>query len=420
MDVDISTLVKNHDENKTFILVKLSESFSNAIQEYSAAQQQQHQQQHQQQYQQHHQKQQHQQQHLSHHQQHQQHKHQHQHNNSSFKSSSSSSLTSYPPPKHTLSSSKTLNNKRPKLQHSVNDSTSTLSNYSNISNQNNSHNNNVAPTIKFRQDGARGTIKFPNGKCYDFSLEQSDNSVECIKQTKKKWESVGKMACCLHVKGKDDVYQRTRTKMEAAEQEKRKYCTKLLDNNSKSNNSSSINMNNNSSSNNNNTNTNNNNNIINNISSNNINNNISTNNNSNNNNNHVNLSKYPDITDVKQLKKYKADFDKDYEEYQNLHGYLHRIEERFKKLRESLEQSVVGSPEWESAKEHIFDEYERVKSDSNFHRARSKYKQLYNKLAHIKKKIFQFKRQQKDKFNTNHTSSRPRQYFNNKNSKKKP
>lgn len=416
MDVDRSTLVKNHDENKTFILVKLSESFSNAIQEYSAAQQQQQQQQH----------------------------HKHPNNSSSFKSSSStasnnsstssSSLSSYPPshqhqqpPKHTLSSSKIFNNKRPKLQHSVHDNTSTLSNYSNISNYNNSnHNNNnnrntnninsnVAPTIKFRQDGARGTIKFPNGKCYDFSLEQSDNSVECIKQTKKRWESVGKMACCLHVKGKDDVYQRTRTKMEAAEQEKRKYCTKLLDNNSNSNNSNNSNSNNSNNINiNNNNNSNNNHNNNNNNTNTNTNTISNTNNNIINNNNHAYLNKYPDITDAKQLKKYKADFDKEYEEYQNLHGYLQRIEERFKKLRELLEQRVVGSSEWESAKEHIFDEYERVKSDSNFHRARSKYKQLYNKLAHIKKKIFQFKEQQKDKFNTNNTSSRPRQYFNNR------
>lgn len=91
------------------------------------------------------------------------------------------------------------------------------------------------------------------------------------------------------------------------------------------------------------------------------------------------------------MKKYKAEFDKDFKEYKHLHGYLHRIEEKFKRLRELLKQSVEGSPEWESAKEQIFNEYERVKGDSNFHRARSKYKHLYNKLAHIKGKIFQYK-----------------------------
>lgn len=226
-----TTLLKNHDENKTYILVKLSESFSNAIQEYSA------------------------------------------------------------------------------------------------------------PTIKFH--GPQGAVKFPNGKSYDFSLEQSDNSVECIKQTGKniRWESVGKIACCLHVKGKDDVYQRTRTKMEAAEQEKRRYCTKLLNS--------------------------------------------------------------PEQT---QLKKYKADFDKDFQEYQHLHGYLHKIEERFKKLRELLKQSAEGSPEWESAKEQIFKEYDNIKGDISFHRARSKYKQLYNKLAHIKEKIFQFKRQKRVRLHS-HTNN---------------
>lgn len=385
MDVDrttpwTSTLVKKHDENKTYILVKLSESFSNAIQEYSA------------------------------------------------------------------------------------------------------------PTIKFH--GSRGAIKFQNGKSYDFSLEQSDNSVECIKQIENRWESVGKMACCLHVKGKDDVYQRTRTKMEAAEQEKRKYCTKLLGSPEHQNNSSTNSANNsimkattNHSANNSTTtnhnhhhqNHNHNNNhhhhhnrssrlfdapqsvksfsslstssslgassnvgstaishtnAHNAYNSNNYNNSNSaatdikssllsssssssasstsssssaapaTSTSSNNNNNYVNLSKYPDITDVKQLKRYKAEFDKDYKEYQNLHGYLHRIEEKFKKLKELLKQSVEGSPEWESTKEEIFNEYERVKGDSNFHRARSKYKQLYNKLAHIKEKIFQFKREHRDKCNT--------------------
>lgn len=274
-----STLVKNRDQNKTYILVKLSESFSNAIQEYSAGQ---------------------------------------------------------------------------------NNQTKT--------NQFISANNNrqiEAPTIKFH--GTRGAIRFPNGKSYDFSLEQSDNSVECIKQTKNKWESVGKMACCLHVKGKDDAYQRTRTKMEAAEQEKRKYCTKLLgspkQNNSNPTTKPTKLLDTNSSS------------LLSSSSS------------------SSSLKMYPDITDVKQLKRYKADFDKDFKEYKSLHCYLHRIEERFRKLRDSLKQSAEGSPEWELAKEQIFNEYERVKGDSNFHRARSKYKQLYNKLGHIKKKIFQYKRQ---------------------------
>lgn len=259
MDKKATTLLKNHDENKTYILVKLSESFSNAIQEYSA------------------------------------------------------------------------------------------------------------PTIKFH--GPRGAVRFPNGKSYDFSLEQIDNSVECIKQTNSntRWESVGKIACCLHVKGKDDVYQRTRTKMEAAEQEKRRYCTKLLgssDENNTNNSSSSGSGGGGGGGG------------------------TGTGNRYNN-----NKSSY---ADDKQLKKYKADFDKDFQEYQNLHGYLHRIEERFRKLRELLEQSVEGSPEWESAKEQIFNEYERVKGDNNFHRSRSKYKQLYKKLAHIKEKIFQCKKQKRN------------------------
>lgn len=99
------------------------------------------------------------------------------------------------------------------------------------------------------------------------------------------------------------------------------------------------------------------------------------------------------------MHRYKAEFDKDFKEYQHLHGYLHRIEERFKKLKETLKRSVEGSPEWESAKEEIFNEYERLKSDSNFHKARSKYQQLYNKLSHIKKKIFQFKHEHRDKCN---------------------
>lgn len=255
-----STLVKNQDENKTYILVKLSESFSNAIQEYSGQ---------------------------------------------------------------------------------------------------------SSPSINIKFHGTRGAIKFPNGKNYDFSLESSDYTVECIKQVKNRWESVGKMACCLHVKGKDDVYQRTRTKMEAAEQEKRKFCTKLLGSpkapivkQSKF---------------------------------------AWSNNNNNNNNNYTIPHKYPDIHDVKQMRKYKADFDQDFKEYQNLHNYLHKIEERFKSLRELLKQSIEGSPEWESAKERIFSEYETVKGDSNFHKARSKYKQLHQKLTHIKEKIFQYKRQQKQK-----------------------
>jgi hypothetical protein len=369
MDVDRttwgSTLVKNHDENKTYILVKLSESCSNAIQEYSE------------------------------------------------------------------------------------------------------------PKIKFH--GTRGAIKFPNGKSYDFSLEQSDNTVECIRQTKNRWEAVGKVACCLHVKGKDDVYQRTRTKMEAAEQEKRKYCTKLLGSPDSEtttttaaastklaliNNSSSTTSYYSSSSSSNYPTHNTNHlatsraskshsdtsanhkssstlapdsilnssslaatvqattvaadiksSLLSSISSASSSSSsassssaapatIATSNNNNNNNSQFSLSRYPDITDVKQMQRYKAEFDKDFKEYQHLHGYLHRIEERFRKLRDTLEQRVEGSQEWESAKEEIFNEYERIKGDSNFHKKRSRYKQLHSKLAHIKEKIFQFKREHKDKFNS--------------------
>uniref|UniRef100_A0A6G1SCW5 RNA polymerase II elongation factor ELL n=1 Tax=Aceria tosichella TaxID=561515 RepID=A0A6G1SCW5_9ACAR len=369
MDVDRttweSTLVKNHDENKTYILVKLSESCSNAIQEYSE------------------------------------------------------------------------------------------------------------PKIKFH--GTRGAIKFPNGKSYDFSLEQSDNTVECLRQTKNRWEAVGKVACCLHVKGKDDVYQRTRTKMEAAEQEKRKYCTKLLGSpdsestttttaavskSATANNSSSASSYYSSSSSNYSTHANHlatsraskshldtsanhkssssstlapdsilnssslaatvqattvatdiKSSLLASISSASSSSSstssssaapatIATSNNGNNANSQFNLSKYPDITDVKQMKRYKAEFDKDFEEYQHLHGYLQRIEERFRKLRDTLEQRVEGSQDWESAKEEIFNEYERIKGDSNFHKKRSKYKQLHSKLAHIKEKIFQFKREHRDKFNS--------------------
>lgn len=98
--------------------------------------------------------------------------------------------------------------------------------------------------------------------------------------------------------------------------------------------------------------------------------------------------------------RYKAEFDKDFKEYQNLHGYLHGIEVRFGKLKETLKQTEEGSPTWELAKEEIFNEYERLKGDSNFHKARAKYQQLYNKLAHIKKKIFQYKHEHRDKCNS--------------------
>uniref|UniRef100_A0A6G1SPF6 RNA polymerase II elongation factor ELL n=1 Tax=Aceria tosichella TaxID=561515 RepID=A0A6G1SPF6_9ACAR len=292
---------------------------------------------------------------------------------------------------------------------------------------------------------------------------------------KNRWEAVGKVACCLHVKGKDDVYQRTRTKMEAAEQEKRKYCTKLLGSpdsestttttaavskSATANNSSSASSYYSSSSSNYSTHANHlatsraskshldtsanhkssssstlapdsilnssslaatvqattvatdiKSSLLASISSASSSSSstssssaapatIATSNNGNNANSQFNLSKYPDITDVKQMKRYKAEFDKDFEEYQHLHGYLQRIEERFRKLRDTLEQRVEGSQDWESAKEEIFNEYERIKGDSNFHKKRSKYKQLHSKLAHIKEKIFQFKREHRDKFNS--------------------
>lgn len=352
----LSTLVKNHDENKTYILVKFSESFSNAIQEYSAAQ-----------------------------------------NNNITNKYSLNNINKH----HHHASSK-------------------------------HHPTTKEPTIRFQ--GTRGAIQFPDGKKYDFSLESSDNPVECIKQTKTRWETVGKMACCLQVKGKDDVYQMTRTKLKAAEQEKRKYCAKLLGspehNNSISNNNKKRTK------------------LLNNCNSSSkqppfvpppvapqtqllspssqqhhhhhqqhqqqqqqhqkI---PSKHQHKHHQKHHkppapppqppssvTNSSdnQYPDIVDVKQFKKYRVEFDKNFQEYQSLHNYLQRIEERFKNLRKLLKQSPEGSPAWESAKDQIFTEYDRFKKDVNFHIARNDYKQLCNKLAHIKEKILQYKQRKKD------------------------
>lgn len=355
-----STLVKNYDEKKTYYLVKLSESFSNTIQEYSAAQQKKA----------------------------KSSNHNHHNNNSS----DYDQLNKY-------------------YQYSLEALSIPLVN-ANVAAKNGTSNNvtREVPTIQFH--GSYGAIKFPNGKCYDFSLEKSANTVECIRQTKNKWETVGKTTRCLHVKGKDDVYQRTRTKMEAAEQEKRKNCTKLIEENKKGasgtknpsslivtpaiSNHNKIHKTNSS--------------YKSHRSTFNLATNTSSTNNYSNNNNvsasgnlhhNLDLSEYPEITNVEQLKKYKAEFDKDYQDYQHLHGYLHTIEERFSKLRETLKQSAEGSQGWESARKQIISEYERTKSDSNFHKARSKYKQLYSKLTHIKDRIFKFKHQNRDKINHN-------------------
>lgn len=323
----------------------------------------------------------------------------------------------------------------------------------------NAHQNSLPdPTIIFQ--GNRGAIRFPNGKNYDFSLEQSENPYECIKQKGKSWEAIGKMTCCMQVKGKDDVYQRTKTRMAAVEKERRKNCTKLLaangdeeeqqlddylstansnsnpnsNSNSNSNSNANVNTNANANSNvnfnsksnsttiitsgrsnnihshnhNNKHNSNTNNNINNNNHSdnnnhNNSNHNINNNkshtnasefdniNNNHNNKTHMNTSEFDNINNNHNNKVHTStsEFDKIYVEYHKLHTYLQGIESRFRNLEHRFKQAIPGSKEYELLKRETFREYDRMNSDKKFHNARARHKSLHAKLTSIKEKILQ-------------------------------
>ena len=59
-----------------------------------------------------------------------------------------------------------------------------------------------------------------------------------------------------------------------------------------------------------------------------------------------NYSKYTEITSIEQFRKYKSDFNNEYEEYKKLHNIVDRNANKFALLEQELRQAQEGSETW--------------------------------------------------------------------------
>nr|XP_018905239.1 PREDICTED: RNA polymerase II elongation factor Ell [Bemisia tabaci] len=104
---------------------------------------------------------------------------------------------------------------------------------------------NENPTIQFLDNGNEGRLSFPSisqpaqrgGRVgFNFSLsnnadiEGPQGSFECIKQNGPKClETVGSLQCKMRIHANEDIYEATRSRMAAVEQQQKKNCTREIE-----------------------------------------------------------------------------------------------------------------------------------------------------------------------------------------------
>lgn len=93
------------------------------------------------------------------------------------------------------------------------------------------------------------------------------------------------------------------------------------------------------------------------------------------------------ITNPEQRKRYKAEFNRDYNRYMSLHSSLEKVSRRFTQLENQLKQEHETSPAHKRLKSKIVQEYAMNKKDSKYVKAREEFQYLHEKLAHIKKLV---------------------------------
>lgn len=99
------------------------------------------------------------------------------------------------------------------------------------------------------------------------------------------------------------------------------------------------------------------------------------------------LKEYTKIENGEQRRQYKADFNKDYREYQTLHQMVERVSQHFAQLEKRLRQEREGSDGYKRIKEQIVQEYYANKKDAKLNESKKRFQYLHDKLSHIKKLV---------------------------------
>ncbi|GAA6213340.1 RNA polymerase II elongation factor ELL-like isoform X2 [Lates japonicus] len=107
------------------------------------------------------------------------------------------------------------------------------------------------------------------------------------------------------------------------------------------------------------------------------------------------LSIYTVICNHDQRQSYKQDFNKEYNEYRDLHARIDGVTRQFMELDTQLKQLHQESHKYKRVHNQILQEYRKIKkSNPNYNQDKMRCEYLHNKLAHIKKLISEYDQQQ--------------------------
>ncbi|KAG7158733.1 RNA polymerase II elongation factor Ell-like, partial [Homarus americanus] len=99
---------------------------------------------------------------------------------------------------------------------------------------------------------------------------------------------------------------------------------------------------------------------------------------------------YTAIVSVEQRSRYKADFNRQYQEYLLLHRFIEERTRPFSNLDERLKNEAHGSDEYNTIRAQILREYEATQQDQEFQQKKKRYSYLHEKLAHIKNLVREY------------------------------
>ncbi|KAK9305305.1 hypothetical protein QLX08_003578 [Tetragonisca angustula] len=104
------------------------------------------------------------------------------------------------------------------------------------------------------------------------------------------------------------------------------------------------------------------------------------------------LTYYTTISSAEQRRRYKAEFNADYEEYRRLHAQVAKVSKRFTQLQDRLkrEQASGNWNEYEAIRQLILYEYNETKRDPKHRETKRRFHYLHEKLSHIKRLVLEY------------------------------
>ncbi|XP_045131756.1 RNA polymerase II elongation factor ELL-like isoform X2 [Portunus trituberculatus] len=99
------------------------------------------------------------------------------------------------------------------------------------------------------------------------------------------------------------------------------------------------------------------------------------------------LRNYTSIVSSDQRSRYKADFNRQYQEYLKLHSFIEERTRPFTDLEEQLRNETHGSEEYNTIRSRILRQYEATQQDHDFQKKKKRYNYLHEKLTHIKRLV---------------------------------